>query len=318
MRHAPHAYSLNDRNLHCTVDQDYGCPRPRLRAHREPSRISMRVDAGARTDLGRVRANNEDSYGVFKESGLFIISDGMGGHADGEVASRMTVEAVSSMCIHNAVTVQARSSEDLNGCASDKVARLTQAAEWANRKIHLAGKDEPAQGHMGATLVAAWFNAPWLSIVNVGDSRAYLLRDGSLRQLTTDHSLVADKVQRGLMTPEEAESSESQSVLLRTLGVHESVQVDSVELLLEAGDTVLLCTDGLTRMVSHSEITATLQNGESAQAVADRLVSLANHYGGEDNVTVVVFRLESGAGVFDRLLGRFRFSARRLSPEGGN
>jgi serine/threonine protein phosphatase PrpC len=278
----------------------------------------MRVDTGVRTDVGRVRANNEDSCGVFKELGLFIVSDGMGGHADGEVASRMTVEAVSSICIHNTVTAPIGTSEDLEECASDKVAQLTQAAEWANRKIHLAAKDEPAHRHMGATLVAAWFNAPWLSMVHVGDSRAYLLRDGSLRQLTTDHSLVADKVQRGLITPEQAESSESQNVLLRSLGVHESVKVDSQELLLEAGDTVLLCTDGLTRMVSHSEITEMLKNPESAQTVADRLVSSANLHGGEDNVTAVVFRLESGAGLFDRLLGWFRFSAHHPSLEGGH
>jgi PPM family protein phosphatase len=315
MRHVPHAYSLNGCDEPCTVNQDYGCPEPRLRV---PSKIFMRVDTGVRTDVGRVRANNEDSCGIFKELGLFIVSDGMGGHADGEVASRMTVEAVSSMCIHNTVTAPIGASEDLKDCASDKVAQLTQAAEWANRKIHLAAKDEPTHRHMGATLVAAWLNAPWLSMVHVGDSRAYLLRDGCLRQLTTDHSLVADKVQRGLITPEQAESSESQNVLLRSLGVHESVKVDSQELLLEAGDTVLLCTDGLTRMVSHSEITEMLKNPESAQTVADRLVSLANLNGGEDNVTAVVFRLESGAGLFDRLLGWFRFSAHHPSFEGGH
>lgn len=277
----------------------------------------MRIDTGVRTDIGRVRANNEDSYGVFKELGLFIVSDGMGGHADGEVASAMTVEAVSSMCTHNAVRAPADSSEDPRGCASDKLGRLTEAAEWANRKIHLAAKHEPAHRHMGATLVAAWFNAPWLSVVNVGDSRAYLLRGGSLRQLTTDHSLVADEVRRGLITPEEAESSASQNVLLRTLGVHESVEVDSLELLLQAGDTVLLCTDGLTRLVSHPEITAALKNRESAQTVADHLVELANLYGGDDNITVVVFRLASSSGLFGRLLQWFRFWAVHPSPEGG-
>jgi protein phosphatase len=155
---------------------------------------------------------------------------------------------------------------------------------------------------MGATIVAAWIEAQKLSIAHVGDSRVYLLRAGSMDQLTADHSLVAEKVRVGILTPQEADASEMQSVLTRAVGTNSTVEVDTDEQVLLAGDFVLLCTDGLTRMVTDPEIASMLLTSTSAQEAAERLVDLANDNGGVDNVSVIVLRVaEKSESVFQRL-----------------
>ena len=159
---------------------------------------------------------------------------------------------------------------------------------------------------MGATIVAIWLQGERVSLVHVGDSRAYLLRGGSFEQLTADHSLVAEQVRRGVLTPQEAETSQLQSVLIRALGSEERVEVETDEHILLEGDTLLLCSDGLTRMVSDPEIASTLMTVEPAQAAAERLVELANEYGGLDNVTAIVVRVLTGSGgMLERLLRRW-------------
>jgi protein phosphatase len=150
--------------------------------------------------------------------------------------------------------------------------------------------------------VTAWIDAQRLSIAHVGDSRAYLLRAGSLDQLTADHSLVAEKVRVGILTPQEADASEMQSVLTRAVGTQSAVEVDTDEQVLLAGDFLLLCSDGLTRMLTDPEIASTLLTSSSAQESADRLVDLANENGGVDNVTVIVLRaIDNSEGLLHRL-----------------
>jgi protein phosphatase len=154
---------------------------------------------------------------------------------------------------------------------------------------------------MGATIVAAWIDAQRLSLAHVGDSRAYLLRAGSMDQLTADHSLVAEKVRVGILTPQEADASELQSVLTRAVGTNGAVEVDTDEQVLLVGDFLLLCSDGLTRMVTDPEIASTLLTSSTAQESADRLIDLANENGGVDNVTVVVLRVvEKSTGILER------------------
>src|SRR5262249_32683917 len=149
----------------------------------------------------------------------------------------------------------------------------------------------PEQHGMGATLTAVWIDEKRLSLAHVGDSRAYLLRGGALQQLTSDHSLVAEQVRRGILTPAEAERSEMQSVLLRALGAHPEVDVDAEEHAVFGRDILLLCSDGLTRMVTEPEIAGTLQAEPDPTRAANRLVELANEQGGADNITVVVIRV---------------------------
>src|SRR3989442_1412344 len=163
----------------------------------------------------------------------------------------------------------------------------------ANRSIFKSAEEHPEQQGMGATMTAVWIDGSKVSIAHVGDSRAYLLRVGSLLQLTQDHSLVAEQVRRGILTTAEAEESDMQSVLLRALGAQPEIEVDAEEQMLMPRDVLLLCSDGLTRMVTEPEIAGTLQSEMDPTKASEKLIALANERGGGDNITVVVVRLES-------------------------
>ena len=252
----------------------------------------MRIVSGGVSDMGRVRTNNEDCFRIVQPLNLFVLSDGMGGEAHGEVASALAVETIVKHCM------EARSdSAPLLGQAepgwSEKTKRLASAVHLANKNIYDSAEAHPEQHGMGATLTAAWVDGSKLSIAHVGDSRAYLLRSGNLQQLTSDHSLVAEQVRRGIITAAEAEESEMQSVLLRALGALPDIEVDADEHILFARDILLLCSDGLTRMVTEPEIAGTLQAETDPTKAAEKLIELANERGGADNITVVVVRIGS-------------------------
>jgi serine/threonine protein phosphatase PrpC len=262
----------------------------------------LHIEAGARTDLGRVRKNNEDCYSMDTSLQLYVLSDGMGGEAHGEVASTLAVQTIMTHCRQGensrATPIFGESRPDV----SERTNRLASAIHLANRKVFETASSNPEQQGMGATIVAAWIDAQRLSLAHVGDSRAYLLRGGSWDQLTADHSLVAEKVRVGILTPQEADASELQSVLTRAVGTNSSVEVDTDEQILLVGDYVLLCSDGLTRMVTDPEIASTLLTSASAQEAADRLVDLANENGGVDNVSVIVLHVvQKSEGIFERL-----------------
>jgi len=252
----------------------------------------LRIQVGARTDVGRVRTNNEDSFKLVPELNLFVLSDGMGGEAHGEVASNLAVEAIAAHCLESMQKTDLPYFVDARPDVTDKTNRLASAVQLANKMIYESAQKHPAQRGMGATVVAVWINDQRLSVAHVGDSRVYLLRSGDFQQVTQDHSLVAEQVRRGILTKEQAESSDMQSVLIRALGIEPDVQVDTDEHLLMEGDVLVLCSDGLSRMVSDLEIASTLLSSNGMQPSADRLIELANEYGGEDNVSVVVVRVE--------------------------
>ncbi len=262
----------------------------------------MHIQVGARTDLGRVRKNNEDCYAIEPSLQLYVLSDGMGGQAHGEVASKLAVQTVLTHCKQGensrATPIFGESSPDV----SERTNRLASAIHLANRKVFETACANPEQKGMGATIVAAWVDAQRLSIAHVGDSRVYLLRGGNMEQLTADHSLVAEKVRVGILTPQEADASEMQSVLTRAVGTTDSVEVDTDEQVLLVDDFLLLCSDGLTRMLTDPEIASTLLTSASAQEAAERLVDLANENGGVDNVSVIVMHvLNKSEGFFKRL-----------------
>jgi len=252
---------------------------------------SPKIDFGARTDVGRVRESNEDSLRVIAEIQLMVVSDGMGGEACGEVASELAVQTIAECC---AESMQAGSSSLTAPQFTELSARtrfLLFAVQSANKCIHDASREDAEKRGMGATVVAAWLEGLRLSLVHVGDSRAYLYRSGTLERLTYDHTLVAEQVRIGILTPQQADTSAWQSVLIRALGTNEQVDLDVEERQLLPGDVLLLCSDGLTRMVRDPEIGSVLASAPSAQGAAERLVTLANQCGGEDNVTVVVMRI---------------------------
>lgn len=251
----------------------------------------MRIASGGMTDVGRVRANNEDCFQIVAPFGLFVLSDGMGGEAHGEIASAMAVETVVEHCRDIEANPAARVIGTVQPKWSARTKRLSTAVHLANKNIVKSAKEHPEQHGMGATLTAAWIDGEKLSIAHVGDSRAYLLRGGSLLQLTRDHSLVAEQVRRGILTTAEAEESDMQSVLLRALGAQAEIEVDAEEHVLFPRDVLMLCSDGLTRMVTEPEIAGTLQAETDPVKAAEKLIALANDRGGVDNITVVVVRL---------------------------
>ncbi len=261
----------------------------------------MQWDVAADTHRGLVRPTNEDSFRLSRERNLFVLSDGLGGAAKGEVASAIAVET-----LIGAASQDALSSLGGHSSARPEMSRhmrsLVSAIELANRKIHEGSLRDPEARGMGATIVAARISGTRLALAHVGDSRAYLFRANTLEQLTADHSLVAEQVRRGLMTHQQAAVSEMQSVLTRALGIDEEVEVDADEIELFPNDSLLLCSDGLTRMVPESEIAGILAQAPNVRMAAERLVQRANESGGQDNVTVIVVR---GSEPPKGWLGRF-------------
>lgn len=246
------------------------------------------IDVGSKTDIGRVRQNNEDTFAVAKEINLWVVSDGMGGEKHGELASAIAIETIVASCHSNSFLSPDfdRSLVDI----SERGNRLLSATHLANREIFNSANQNSDHHGMGATVVAAWLDKNRISLVNVGDSRAYLLHSGQIEQLTSDHTLAAEQVRRGIISPQQALTNRLQNVLIRALGVHAAVEPDIREFELNPHETLLMCTDGLTRMVEDSKIATTILAAPSAQSAADRLVNLANERGGQDNVTVIVVR----------------------------
>jgi len=228
----------------------------------------MRIVSGASTDTGQVRDGNEDSYLVDRRLDLFAVADGMGGHRAGEIASATALDGL-------------KAAVDEGTPVADAVGRANTAVwDKAAGDTDLAG--------MGTTLTAAIFDAGTLTIAHVGDSRAYLLRDDRLERLTTDHSLVEELIRDGKLTEEQAAVHPQRSIITRALGVDSSVEVDVYSLVLQGGDRVILCSDGLTSMVRTAGIAEVLRAEPDPTAAANALVDAANAAGGEDNITVVV------------------------------
>ncbi|SRR5579871_4354160 len=251
----------------------------------------LQLGIGSRTDIGRVRGNNEDSCLVSPRLNLFVVSDGMGGESHGELASAIASDTIERYCSGAVAEDLIYYGELRRPDFSEKTYRLAHAVRLANDKIYETAQADPQLYGMGATVVSAWVEGLRLSLVHVGDSRAYLFRSNILRQLTSDHTLVAEQIKRGIIKPEDAHLSKMQNVLIRALGVQQEVDLDAAEHTLKEEDIVLLCSDGLTRMVPDAEIAETLTRCSDPQNSADSLVLLANEHGGEDNVSVIVVRV---------------------------
>jgi len=233
------------------------------------------------SDPGRRRRQNEDSYVV--RPPLFAVADGMGGAQAGELASRLAVEAMGG---------------EPESSGEERLATLIREA---NRRVFARSHEDAAASGMGTTMTAALVgDEGTVTIGHVGDSRAYLLRQDRLEQLTEDHSLVAELVRTGRLSAEEAETHPQRSVITRALGTDPEVDVDVFTVQAEPGDLFLLCSDGLTTMVDDEEIRRTLSEGrEDLESAARELVARANRGGGEDNITVVFFELDEGEPVAD-------------------
>lgn len=249
--------------------------------------MHLGLEVVGRSDVGKVRPSNEDSYGFDLPHGVFVVCDGMGGHAAGEVASKIAVDTLLSYF---------RDQEPLAADASLADAplgaqMLSDAVNKANETILEYVERHTATLGMGTTLVAARFADGKFTIAHVGDSRIYLLRGGSLLQLTEDHSLVMEQVRRGILTMEEAKKSASQHIITRALGTDDSSPPDLAEFPAEEGDILLLTTDGVLRHLEDDEIREILAGTKPLQAACDKLIESALAAGGEDNATSLLIRV---------------------------
>jgi len=243
------------------------------------------------TDIGRRRTSNEDAFLLDDELGLYVVADGMGGHAAGEVASREAVDTVMGMVRRGHETVERFAREGPTEDNVRAVQRLLESAvQAATYMVFAIAENDPDQKGMGTTVSALLLTADHGVIAQVGDSRIYLLREGQVYQLTEDHTLVAWQVKQGIISEAEAALSPHKNVITRAVGSRDYVQVDTHCIEIGAGDRFLLCSDGLHGYLSEQEIAPILALG--AQLAANRLIELANSRGGRDNITAVVVEIE--------------------------
>jgi protein phosphatase len=246
----------------------------------------MKTVIGAKTDRGIIREINEDNFCVDEDIGLVAVADGLGGHASGEVASKMAIDV-----IRDYINRTEKTNEPLIGSYNKEYSgtanRLASAIRLANKAIYEAAQGNSQWQGMGTTISAALLKGNKLSIAHVGDSRIYLARANQIEQLTDDHTLVYEQVRMGLITKEYAEKSNIKNILTNALGIAPDVVVDVDELTLSDGDILILCTDGLNSMVPDSDILSVVTSVDNPSEACERLVEMANNNGGKDNITVI-------------------------------
>jgi len=251
--------------------------------------MGFNLKVGAVTDTGMIRDINEDHYIIAEDTGLFLVADGLGGHNAGEVASRMAGDVIED---HLNTTDNPLVGEYEEGF-SRNTNRMLSGIRLANTAIYEAGQNISEHQGMGTTISLVLINHDVMTLAHVGDSRIYRIRRGRLERLTRDHTMVEEQVQRGLITKEEANRSRHKNIITRALGIRDTIEIDADEEVLLNHDRILLCTDGLTNMVSEEDILdIILSNGDDPQNACTELVSRANSNGGRDNITVILLCCE--------------------------
>ncbi len=262
------------------------------------------------SDVGKVREHNEDAVGVDADTGLLVLADGMGGYNAGEVASGITVRTVLQL-VAEGCSRETRNAIDPATELMRQTVVLRDAIARANRVIHQTARTQPQCEGMGTTVVACLFYDNRVSIAHVGDSRLYRQRRDRLEQLTMDHSLLQELVDRGFYSQEEAARSTNRNYVTRALGVEPVVQVEVRELAVEPGDIYLLCSDGLPDMVEDEDIHLTISTfSANLETAGQQLIQLSNDHGGKDNVSVVLAQVvepfPARAGMMSKLRNMFR------------
>ena len=250
----------------------------------------MKIAYSALSDVGRKRKGNEDSLFVNPEQNLFVVADGMGGHAAGEVASRVAVESINEFVCMTSGDEEITWPFGLDESMSYDGNRLKTSVRYANNKVLAATKESVEYEGMATTVVGVLVDGATANLTHVGDSRIYLYRSGQLTQLTSDHSWVNEQLQGGMLTAEQARSHPLRNVVTRALGGKPDLDVEMQVHEALPGDVLLLCSDGLTTMVPDPEIARLLSENGGVEGAAKALVDEANRKGGEDNITVILLQ----------------------------
>jgi serine/threonine protein phosphatase PrpC len=261
------------------------------------------------TDTGRVREHNEDTIATDTDVGLLVLADGMGGYNAGEVASGIAVKTITNLVREGLAREELTSIDRGTGLTRPSIV-LRDAITRANKIIYQTARSQAECEGMGTTVVAALFYDNRISIAHVGDSRLYRQRGSQIAQVTMDHSLLQELVDRGFYSPEEAQRAANKNYVTRALGVEPQVEVEVQEHPVDKGDIFILCSDGLSDMVEDEDIRLTISTfGANLDTVAKQLIQLANENGGRDNVSVVLAQAQeafpASRGVMDKLLGWF-------------
>jgi protein phosphatase len=271
--------------------------------------LKGKVQFAALTDTGQVRDHNEDAIATLADVGLLVLADGMGGYNAGEVASGIAVKTVVELVTSAAERENRADLDTTTGFMRQSIA-LRDAVMRANKIIYQTAQSQPQCEGMGTTIIACLFHDNRVSIAHVGDSRMYRIRNGNLKQMTLDHSLLQELVDRGFYSPEEAQRSTNRNYVTRALGVEPTVDVEIQEAAVEPGDLYLLCSDGLPDMVEDDDIHLTISTFSANLEVATKqLIQLANEHGGRDNISVMLAEVKEAfpakRGLLTQLRGIF-------------
>ena len=278
----------------------------RCRAQGIEERMTLRdkIEIYGLTDTGLVRDHNEDAIGNNHDLGLVVLADGMGGHRGGEVASAITVNIILDTLADELRKIKPGEADD-DGHSLQSLA-VYEAIVKANEKVYTSSKENSQYRGMGTTVVVLLFYNDRFTAAHVGDSRLYRYRDGELEQITNDHSLMQELIDRGFYSPEQAEQSLNRNLVTRAIGIEESVEIDVTEDEAHTGEIFLLCSDGVTDMVGDDLIRETIMNNsDDLSQIAGELIRLANESGGKDNISVILARPLKPFPTDDDLFSRF-------------
>jgi protein phosphatase len=250
----------------------------------------LRIEVAGETNVGMKRQHNEDNFSILEESGLYIVADGMGGHASGEVASKMAVDALKDFFISTAQDPERTWPYKMDRSRGYEENRLITGIKLANLRIFESAQRDVRQRGMGTTIVVLFAVEDGVYCAHVGDSRGYRIRDGKIEQLTEDHSLLNDYIKMKRLTPEEIANFPHKNVIVRALGMKDTVKVDTRFEPSRADDVYVLCSDGLSGPVTDEELLEIVQTAPDLKQAASRLIQRANENGGPDNITVILAR----------------------------
>lgn len=251
----------------------------------------MRIRIFGLTDVGKRRERNEDSYLVNEDMNLAVVADGMGGHLGGEYASKLAVKVVEEILGELESDPELTLQEGAHFKAGDYTSYLRYAVQQASQNIYEKATNDATLKGMGTTTVVALFRNNKVYIANVGDSRGYRVRNGQIQQITKDHSLVGEQIRAGIISEDDARAHRLKNIITRSVGFQEEVDTDVDIRVLRVGDTFIMCSDGLSNMIEDEEICTVVQDNDLEEA-CQHLIDIANERGGDDNITVVLARVD--------------------------